>query len=83
MMFLPSATKPAEALVFVFFFCVEELKFVRTCIGLRCKDGVVLGVEKILHSKLLTKGANRRIGTVDRHVGFVSGNNKKNKRIKE
>lgn len=43
----------------------------RTAIGLRVKDGVVLAVEKVVHSKLLVPGANRRIQTVDRHIGLV------------
>ena len=42
-----------------------------TCIGIRCKDGVVLAVEKIITSKLLKPGANKRIATVDRNVGIV------------
>ena len=41
-------------------------------IGLRCTDGIILGVEKLLHSKLLVKGANRRIQTLDPHIGFAS-----------
>lgn len=44
----------------------------RTAIGLRVKDGVVLAVEKLVTSKLLLPGANRRIQTVDRHMGVVS-----------
>jgi 20S proteasome subunit alpha 7 len=43
----------------------------RTAIGMRVKDGVVLAVEKLVTSKLLLPGANRRIQTVDRHMGFV------------
>jgi hypothetical protein len=43
-----------------------------TAIGIKCKDGVVLAVEKLITSKLLKPGANKRIGTVDRHVGIVS-----------
>ena len=42
-------------------------------IGLRCKDGVVLAVEKLIISKLLVEGSNRRIYNVDRHAGVVSG----------
>lgn len=45
-----------------------------TAIGIRCKDGVVLAVEKIITSKLLKPGANKRIATVDRHVGIVCPN---------
>ena len=42
-----------------------------TSIGIRCKDGVILAVEKIITSKLLKAGANKRIATVDRHMGAV------------
>ena len=42
-----------------------------TAIGLRVKDGVVFAVEKLVQSKLLIPGANRRIQTIDRHLGFV------------
>ena len=41
-------------------------------VGIRCSDGVVLGVERLLHSKLLVKGANRRIQSVDEHVGLAT-----------
>ncbi|PSR71802.1 hypothetical protein PHLCEN_2v12303 [Hermanssonia centrifuga] len=44
----------------------------RTAIGLRVKDGIVLAVEKIIHSKLLVPGANRRIQSVDRHIGMAT-----------
>ena len=43
-----------------------------TCIGIRCKEGVVLAVEKIIASKLLKPGANKRIATVDRSAGIVT-----------
>ncbi|KAE8348914.1 N-terminal nucleophile aminohydrolase [Aspergillus coremiiformis] len=43
-----------------------------TAIGIRCEGGVVLAVEKIITSKLLKPDANKRIATVDRHVGIVS-----------
>jgi hypothetical protein len=34
----------------------------------------VLAVEKLVQSKLLIPGANRRIQTIDRHMGFVRVN---------
>lgn len=40
-----------------------------TAIGVRVKDGVVLGVEKLVPSKMLVEGSNRRIHTVDEHLG--------------
>lgn len=43
----------------------------RTAIGLRVKDGVVLAVEKLVHSKLLVPGVNRRIQSIDKHICMV------------
>lgn len=43
-----------------------------TAIGIRCRDGVILATEKIITSKLLKPNANKKIATVDRHVGIVS-----------
>lgn len=42
-----------------------------TAVGLRCKDGVVFAVEKIVTSKLYEPGANKRIFTVDTHAGIA------------
>jgi 20S proteasome subunit alpha 7 len=42
-----------------------------TAIGIRCRDGVVLAVEKLIGSKLLVPGSNKRISSVDTHVGIV------------
>jgi 20S proteasome alpha/beta subunit len=42
-----------------------------TAVGIRCKDGVVLALEKLVSSKLLKPGANKRIATVDRNIGVV------------
>ncbi|KAJ2514870.1 putative proteasome subunit alpha type-7 [Coemansia sp. RSA 1939] len=43
-----------------------------TAIGLRVKDGVVLAVEKIKHSRLLVPHSNRRIMTAGKHIGIAS-----------
>jgi Proteasome subunit len=51
---------------------LNKICFYRTAIGLRVKDGVVLAVEKIIHSKLLMPESNKRILTIDRHIGYVS-----------
>ncbi len=42
-----------------------------TSIGLCCTDGVVLATEKLKNSKLLVPGKNKRIQSIDRHVGVV------------
>jgi hypothetical protein len=53
-------------------YAVKAVENGGTSIGIRCKDGVVLAVEKVITSKLLKPGANKRIATIDRHVGAVS-----------
>lgn len=42
-----------------------------TAIGIRGKDGVVFAVEKLVVSKLYEKGANKRIHSLDTHIGMV------------
>jgi len=42
-----------------------------TAVGLRGKDGVVFSVEKLVTSKLYEPGANRRLFSVDRHIGLA------------
>ena len=46
--------------------------FISTAVGIRCKDGVVFAVEKLVQSKLYEPGANKRYFTIDRHIGMVS-----------
>jgi hypothetical protein len=45
---------------------------IRTAIGIKAKDGVVLAVEKLVQSKLLVPGSNKRIQSADYHIGVVS-----------
>ncbi|KAG5998299.1 hypothetical protein E4U43_002457 [Claviceps pusilla] len=52
-------------------YAVKAVENGGTSIGIRCKDGVVLAVEKVVSSKLLKAGANKRIATVDSHIGVV------------
>ena len=42
----------------------------RTIIGIKCVDGVVMGVEKFITSRMLRKDANRLISTVSSHAGM-------------
>jgi len=41
-----------------------------TVIAVRCTDGVVMGVEKILISKMLVEGTNKRLHACDEHIGI-------------
>lgn len=42
-----------------------------TAVGVKCKDGTVLALEKILLSPMLLETSNRRIFTVDEHIGVA------------
>eukprot|EP00112_Aurelia_sp_Birch-Aquarium-sp1_P017136 Seg3952.1 transcript_id=Seg3952.1/GoldUCD/mRNA.D3Y31 product="Proteasome subunit alpha type-3" protein_id=Seg3952.1/GoldUCD/D3Y31 len=42
-----------------------------TAIAIRCKDGVIFAVEKLITSKLHEPGTGQRIFTVDKHVGMA------------
>ncbi|KAL1303677.1 hypothetical protein AAFC00_007031 [Neodothiora populina] len=53
-------------------YAVKAVENGGTAVGIRCKDGVVLALEKLVTSKLLKKDANKRIATVDRNIGIVS-----------
>jgi len=43
-----------------------------TAVGFVCADGVVLAVEKLLHSKLLVPGTSRRVHAIDEHIGVAA-----------
>ncbi|KAK7180629.1 hypothetical protein DPSP01_006470 [Paraphaeosphaeria sporulosa] len=53
-------------------YAVKAVENGGTAVGIRCKDGIVLALEKLVTSKLLKSGANKRIATVDRNMGIVS-----------
>lgn len=40
-----------------------------TAVGIRGKDGVVMGVEKLVTSKLYEQGANKRLFNIDSNIG--------------
>lgn len=42
-----------------------------SAIGIVCKDGVVLAVEKVITSKLYESGVNKRVFIIDQHIGMT------------
>ena len=40
--------------------------------GVRCKDGIIFGTEKIIISKMMVSGTDKRINSVNLHIGCVS-----------
>lgn len=39
--------------------------------GVVCKDGIILGTEKIVHSKMMVSGTDKRVYSVTKQVGSV------------
>ncbi|KAI8925231.1 nucleophile aminohydrolase [Entophlyctis helioformis] len=68
---LSASTYSPDGRIFQVEYALKAVENSGTCIGIRTKDGVVLAHEKLVHSKLLVPGSNRRIQTVDQHVGMV------------
>lgn len=52
-------------------YAVKAVENGATSIGIKCTDGVVFAVEKLITSKLLVPRKNVKIQTIDRHVGCV------------
>ncbi|KAG0668466.1 putative proteasome subunit alpha type-7 [Maudiozyma exigua] len=52
-------------------YAVKAVENGATSIGIKCSDGVVFAVEKLITSKLLVPRKNVKIQTIDRHVGCV------------
>jgi len=69
---LSASTYSPDGRIFQVEYANKAVENSGTAIGLKVKDGIVLAVEKLVHSKLLVPGANRRIQTVDRHIGLAT-----------
>ncbi|PFH52526.1 hypothetical protein AMATHDRAFT_139604 [Amanita thiersii Skay4041] len=69
---LSASTYSPEGRIFQVEYANKAVENSGTAIGLKVKDGVVLAVEKLVHSKLLVPAANRRIQTIDRHIGLAT-----------
>ncbi|NXW07280.1 PSA3 protein, partial [Fregetta grallaria] len=68
---LSASTFSPDGRVFQVEYAMKAVENSSTAIGIRCKDGVVFGVEKLVLSKLYEEGSNKRLFNVDRHVGMV------------
>ncbi|KAK2466363.1 hypothetical protein APHAL10511_002005 [Amanita phalloides] len=69
---LSASTYSPDGRIFQVEYAAKAVENSGTAIGLRVKDGVVLAVEKLVHSKLLVPTANRRIQTIDKHIGLAT-----------
>eukprot|EP00695_Tsukubamonas_globosa_P004026 TRINITY_DN982_c0_g1_i1.p1 TRINITY_DN982_c0_g1~~TRINITY_DN982_c0_g1_i1.p1 ORF type:complete len:271 (-),score=115.71 TRINITY_DN982_c0_g1_i1:45-800(-) len=69
---LSSTTYSPDGRLFQVEYAVKAVDDSSTAIGLACKDGVVVGIEKLILSKMLVSGSNRRVFPVDRHAGLAA-----------
>ncbi|EAU84280.2 proteasome subunit alpha type-3 [Coprinopsis cinerea okayama7 len=69
---LSASTYSPDGRIFQVEYAGKAVENSGTAIGIKVKDGVILAVEKLVHSKLLVPHANRRIQTIDRHIGLAT-----------
>merc|ERR1711916_268768 len=69
---LSSTTYSPDGRVFQVEYAHKAVDISGTAVALRCVDGVVFGVEKLLVSPMLLPGSNRRVATIGRHIGVAS-----------
>eukprot|EP01134_Creolimax_fragrantissima_P001210 CFRG1210T1 len=67
---LSATTFSPDGRVFQVEYASKAVENSGTAIGVRCCDGVVFGVEKIIASKLYEKSSNPRNFSVDKHIGI-------------
>lgn len=68
---LSSTTFSRDGRVFQIEYAGKAVENSGTVIGMRCKDGVVLAVEKTIVSKMLVSGTLRRAHIVDKHASVA------------
>jgi 20S proteasome subunit alpha 7 len=68
---LGATTFSPDGRIFQVEYATKAVENSGTVIGIRCSDGVVLGVEKVIFSKMLLPSSNRRVATVAPHVGVA------------
>ncbi|PKI85641.1 proteasome endopeptidase complex [Malassezia vespertilionis] len=69
---LSASTYSPDGRIFQIEYAAKAVENAGTAIAVRTKDGVVFGVENLIHSKLLVPGSNKRVYTVDSHIGMIS-----------
>ncbi len=52
--------------------CWLKLSCISTSLGVQCKDGIILGTEKIVVNKMMLSGTDKRSYSIAPHVGCVS-----------
>ena len=61
-----------EGRLFQVEYALEAIKLGSTAIGMVCAEGVVLGVERRVNSKLIVPSSIEKIYEVDNHIGVAT-----------
>ena len=64
-------TYSPEGRIFQIEYAAKAVENSGSLIGIKCVDGVVLGVEKLVLNKLLVEGSGRRVHPVAEHAGIA------------
>lgn len=67
---LSTSTYSPDGKLFQLDYAAKAVDNSGTTIGIKCADGVVLATEKLVQSKLLVPHSNRRLASVDTHIGI-------------
>lgn len=65
-----TTTYSPDGRVFQVEYAAKAVEGSSTVVGIRCKDGVAMCVEKPKLSKMIVEGSNRRIMNIDKHSGL-------------
>lgn len=68
---LSSSTFSPDGRIFQVEYASKAVENAGTALGLKCKNGVILCVEKPLLNKMLLPTSSRRIHTIDTHSGIA------------
>eukprot|EP01108_Squamamoeba_japonica_P004476 TRINITY_DN3532_c0_g1_i4.p1 TRINITY_DN3532_c0_g1~~TRINITY_DN3532_c0_g1_i4.p1 ORF type:complete len:246 (-),score=127.38 TRINITY_DN3532_c0_g1_i4:60-752(-) len=69
---LSAGTYSREGRVYQIEYAAKAVENAGTALGARCKDGVVLAVERLVVSPLLELDSNRQVRPLDRHLGVAT-----------
>jgi len=68
---LSAAQFSPDGRIFQVEYALKAVENSSTAIGIQCKDGVILAVERLISSKLHENDANQRIMNIDTHIGIA------------
>ncbi|KAK8789984.1 hypothetical protein WA158_006764 [Blastocystis sp. Blastoise] len=70
---MSTTTYSPEGRIFQVEYASKAVMEASTCVGINCKDGVVIGIEKVLNSPFVIEGSDRHVHLVTDHIGAVVG----------